>query len=86
MCCSFQPTEPPLFCSELLRNPERRSQLISAPHNFNHVAHMGPGDGIQVLKDLPVVGARHCMPVPLVFIFFVGFHLLRVAGWWRSLK
>uniref|UniRef100_H2Z2Y2 non-specific serine/threonine protein kinase n=1 Tax=Ciona savignyi TaxID=51511 RepID=H2Z2Y2_CIOSA len=31
--------------SELLKNPERRRELISAPHNFNHVAHMGPGDG-----------------------------------------
>lgn len=48
------------FCSfsELLKNPERKSQLISAPHNFNHVAHMGPGDGIQILKDLPVVSCR----------------------------
>ncbi|XP_076803724.1 serine/threonine-protein kinase MRCK alpha-like isoform X2 [Clavelina lepadiformis] len=43
--------------SELLKNPERRSQLISAPHNFNHVAHMGPGDGIQILKELPVPAA-----------------------------
>uniref|UniRef100_H2Z2Y0 non-specific serine/threonine protein kinase n=1 Tax=Ciona savignyi TaxID=51511 RepID=H2Z2Y0_CIOSA len=32
---------------------KRRRELISAPHNFNHVAHMGPGDGIQILKDLP---------------------------------
>nr|XP_039247827.1 serine/threonine-protein kinase MRCK alpha-like isoform X1 [Styela clava] len=39
--------------TELLKNPERRSQLISAPANFNHVAHMGPGDGMQILKDLP---------------------------------
>nr|XP_009860020.1 serine/threonine-protein kinase MRCK alpha isoform X1 [Ciona intestinalis]XP_026692048.1 serine/threonine-protein kinase MRCK alpha isoform X1 [Ciona intestinalis] len=43
--------------TELLKNPERRRELISAPHNFNHVAHMGPGDGIQILKDLPVPAA-----------------------------
>lgn len=34
-----------------------RNKLISNPTNFNHVAHMGPGDGIQILKDLPMVGA-----------------------------
>lgn len=34
---------------------ERRSRLISAPTNFAHVSHMGPGDGIrsQRLLDLP---------------------------------
>lgn len=32
-----------------------RNKLISNPTNFNHVAHMGPGDGIQILKDLPMV-------------------------------
>nr|XP_023026524.1 serine/threonine-protein kinase Genghis Khan isoform X1 [Leptinotarsa decemlineata]XP_023026525.1 serine/threonine-protein kinase Genghis Khan isoform X1 [Leptinotarsa decemlineata]XP_023026526.1 serine/threonine-protein kinase Genghis Khan isoform X1 [Leptinotarsa decemlineata] len=26
---------------------DRRSKLISAPTNFNHISHMGPGDGIQ---------------------------------------
>uniref|UniRef100_A0A8C5A390 non-specific serine/threonine protein kinase n=1 Tax=Gadus morhua TaxID=8049 RepID=A0A8C5A390_GADMO len=39
---------------EMLRDPEMRSKLISNPTNFNHVAHMGPGDGIQILKDLPM--------------------------------
>lgn len=34
-----------------------RNKLISNPTNFNHVAHMGPGDGIQILKDLPMVGS-----------------------------
>ncbi|XP_022905232.1 serine/threonine-protein kinase Genghis Khan isoform X2 [Onthophagus taurus] len=28
-------------------NSDRRSKLISAPTNFNHITHMGPGDGIQ---------------------------------------
>ncbi|KAJ8936856.1 hypothetical protein NQ318_012819 [Aromia moschata] len=28
-------------------NTDRRSKLISAPTNFNHISHMGPGDGIQ---------------------------------------
>ena len=41
--------------STLLRNPDRRSKMISAPSNFNHITHMGPGDGIQIqrLMDLP---------------------------------
>ncbi|TKS65074.1 Serine/threonine-protein kinase MRCK beta [Collichthys lucidus] len=37
-------------------DPELRSKMISNPTNFNHVAHMGPGDGMQVLMDLPLVG------------------------------
>eukprot|EP00064_Thunnus_orientalis_P007655 superscaffoldBa00000862_g7677 len=40
--------------AEMLRDPEMRNKLISNPTNFNHVAHMGPGDGIQILKDLPM--------------------------------
>ncbi|XP_052441684.1 serine/threonine-protein kinase MRCK beta isoform X2 [Carassius gibelio] len=39
---------------EMLKDPEMRSKLISNPTNFNHVAHMGPGDGMQVLMDLPL--------------------------------
>uniref|UniRef100_A0A1A7XIX9 non-specific serine/threonine protein kinase n=1 Tax=Iconisemion striatum TaxID=60296 RepID=A0A1A7XIX9_9TELE len=39
---------------EKLRDPELRSKMISNPTNFNHVAHMGPGDGMQVLMDLPL--------------------------------
>uniref|UniRef100_A0A8D2J5E4 Serine/threonine-protein kinase MRCK beta n=1 Tax=Varanus komodoensis TaxID=61221 RepID=A0A8D2J5E4_VARKO len=39
---------------EMLRDPELRSRMISNPTNFNHVAHMGPGDGMQVLMDLPL--------------------------------
>jgi len=41
--------------STLSRNPDRRSKMISAPSNFNHITHMGPGDGIQIqrLMDLP---------------------------------
>ncbi|XP_054256943.1 serine/threonine-protein kinase MRCK alpha-like isoform X2 [Macrosteles quadrilineatus] len=37
------------------RAPDRRSKMISAPTNFNHISHMGPGDGIQIqrLLDLP---------------------------------
>lgn len=46
------------FCREMLRDPELRSKMISNPTNFNHVAHMGPGDGMQVLMDLPLVRAR----------------------------
>uniref|UniRef100_A0A673MH34 non-specific serine/threonine protein kinase n=1 Tax=Sinocyclocheilus rhinocerous TaxID=307959 RepID=A0A673MH34_9TELE len=42
---------------EMLRDPEMRNKLISNPTNFNHVVHMGPGDGIQILKDLPMPGS-----------------------------
>lgn len=45
---------------EMLRDPEFRSKMISGPTNFNHVAHMGPGDGMQALMDLP----RSMMPSP----------------------
>uniref|UniRef100_A0A8C6VA34 Serine/threonine-protein kinase MRCK alpha n=1 Tax=Neogobius melanostomus TaxID=47308 RepID=A0A8C6VA34_9GOBI len=48
---------------EMLRDPEMRNKLISNPTNFNHVAHMGPGDGIQILKDLPMV--------PYIHIYFI---------------
>ena len=39
----------------MFRNNDRRSKMISAPSNFNHISHMGPGDGIQMqrLLDLP---------------------------------
>ncbi|XP_025775198.1 serine/threonine-protein kinase MRCK beta [Puma concolor] len=43
---------------EMLRDPELRSKMISNPTNFNHVAHMGPGDGMQVLMDLPLVSSQ----------------------------
>ncbi|XP_037947588.1 serine/threonine-protein kinase Genghis Khan isoform X3 [Teleopsis dalmanni] len=37
------------------KNIDRRSKMISAPTNFNHISHMGPGEGIQNqrLLDLP---------------------------------
>ncbi len=35
----------------MLKDPEKRNKLISNPMNFNHVAHMGPGDGMQILRD-----------------------------------
>ncbi|XP_017876835.1 serine/threonine-protein kinase Genghis Khan isoform X1 [Ceratina calcarata] len=38
-----------------VRPTDRRSKMISAPTNFNHVSHMGPDNGIQIqrLLDLP---------------------------------
>ncbi|XP_026088703.1 serine/threonine-protein kinase MRCK alpha-like isoform X4 [Carassius auratus] len=39
---------------DMLKDPEKRNKLISSPMNFNHVAHMGPGDGKQILRDLPM--------------------------------
>ncbi|XP_052436126.1 serine/threonine-protein kinase MRCK alpha isoform X4 [Carassius gibelio] len=38
----------------MLKNPEMRNKFISNPTNFNHVVHMGPGDGIHSLKNLPM--------------------------------
>ncbi|XP_067120003.1 serine/threonine-protein kinase Genghis Khan-like isoform X5 [Centruroides vittatus] len=34
---------------------DRRSRIISGPTNFNHISHMGPGQGIQLQKliDIP---------------------------------
>uniref|UniRef100_A0A3Q3JZT1 non-specific serine/threonine protein kinase n=1 Tax=Monopterus albus TaxID=43700 RepID=A0A3Q3JZT1_MONAL len=49
---------------EMLRDPELRSKMISNPTNFNHVAHMGPGDGMQVLMDLPLVTVPLCHLLP----------------------
>ena len=39
-----------LILKILFRNPDRRSKMISAPSNFNHISHMGPGDGIQIQR------------------------------------
>uniref|UniRef100_A0A8C1B249 non-specific serine/threonine protein kinase n=1 Tax=Cyprinus carpio carpio TaxID=630221 RepID=A0A8C1B249_CYPCA len=51
---------------EMLRDPEMRSKLISNPTNFNHVAHMGPGDGMQVLMDLPLIFFEiPILPIPV---------------------
>uniref|UniRef100_F7E1U8 Serine/threonine-protein kinase MRCK beta n=1 Tax=Ornithorhynchus anatinus TaxID=9258 RepID=F7E1U8_ORNAN len=54
---------------EMLRDPELRSKMISNPTNFNHVAHMGPGDGMQVLMDLPLCPSeRKLAPVSSHFL------------------
>ncbi|XP_053305389.1 serine/threonine-protein kinase MRCK gamma [Spea bombifrons] len=37
----------------MMKNPQMRSKLISNPKNFNHLVHVGPGDGKHQLKDLP---------------------------------
>uniref|UniRef100_A0AAY4EIQ1 non-specific serine/threonine protein kinase n=1 Tax=Denticeps clupeoides TaxID=299321 RepID=A0AAY4EIQ1_9TELE len=59
---------------EMLRDPELRSKMISNPTNFNHVAHMGPGDGMQVLMDLPL----HFKPTNKNSPFFILIHLLKM--------
>uniref|UniRef100_A0A6I8PF44 Serine/threonine-protein kinase MRCK beta n=1 Tax=Ornithorhynchus anatinus TaxID=9258 RepID=A0A6I8PF44_ORNAN len=51
---------------EMLRDPELRSKMISNPTNFNHVAHMGPGDGMQVLMDLPLNDHFSLQGLPLL--------------------
>ncbi|XP_078673567.1 serine/threonine-protein kinase MRCK alpha-like isoform X6 [Branchiostoma floridae x Branchiostoma belcheri] len=63
-----------LFASRIPSDPERRSKLISAPMNFNHVSHMGPGDGIQILRDLPVSSKHELISAPTNFnhVFHVG--------------
>ncbi|XP_067877745.1 serine/threonine-protein kinase MRCK alpha-like [Heterodontus francisci] len=38
---------------EMLNDPQMRSKLISSPTNFNHLVHVGPGQGIQNLQDVP---------------------------------
>ncbi|XP_069500840.1 serine/threonine-protein kinase MRCK alpha-like isoform X2 [Ambystoma mexicanum] len=38
----------------MMKNPQMRSKLISNPINFNHLVHVGPGDGKHTLMDLPV--------------------------------
>ncbi|XP_064195674.1 serine/threonine-protein kinase MRCK beta-like isoform X1 [Anguilla rostrata] len=43
---------------EMLRDPELRSRMISNPTNFSHVAHVGPGDSMHVLMDLPLDESR----------------------------
>lgn len=52
----------------MLRDPEMRNKLISNPTNFNHVVHMGPGDGIQILKDLPMVTAADISHILLLYL------------------
>ncbi|XP_057303802.1 serine/threonine-protein kinase MRCK alpha-like [Hydractinia symbiolongicarpus] len=37
------------------------SKLISGPSNFSHVSHMGPGDGLQILQDIPIVDDKLAM-------------------------
>uniref|UniRef100_A0A8C3PD58 Non-specific serine/threonine protein kinase n=1 Tax=Chrysemys picta bellii TaxID=8478 RepID=A0A8C3PD58_CHRPI len=39
---------------EMMRDPSVRSKLISGPTNFNHLVHVGPGDGQHRLQDLPM--------------------------------
>ncbi|XP_017770239.1 PREDICTED: serine/threonine-protein kinase Genghis Khan isoform X2 [Nicrophorus vespilloides] len=49
-------------------NVDRRSKLISGPTNFNHISHMGPGQGIerQRLIDLTVAAGMAAGEAPHV--------------------
>ncbi|XP_022088985.1 serine/threonine-protein kinase MRCK alpha-like [Acanthaster planci] len=38
---------------EEIKKTKDRKSMISGPSDFNHITHMGPGDGLQMLKDLP---------------------------------
>lgn len=55
------------------RAPDRRSKMISAPTNFNHISHMGPGDGIQIqrLLDLPTTLETADQRVILITTYFI---------------
>uniref|UniRef100_A0A6Q2X2R1 non-specific serine/threonine protein kinase n=1 Tax=Esox lucius TaxID=8010 RepID=A0A6Q2X2R1_ESOLU len=66
---------------EMLRDPELRSKMISNPINFNHVAHMGPGDGMQVLMDLPLV--RPPKGAPQQPVCYQNSRLKMRFGTWR---
>ena len=47
------------------------SKLISGPSNFSHLQHMGPGDGLQILQDIPRVREYFLLtPVILYAVFF----------------
>jgi len=35
------------------RSRADREKLISAPMNFNHITHFGPGEGLQMLTEIP---------------------------------
>uniref|UniRef100_F7EZM2 non-specific serine/threonine protein kinase n=1 Tax=Ornithorhynchus anatinus TaxID=9258 RepID=F7EZM2_ORNAN len=43
---------------EMLKDPYVRSKFISLPTNFNHLVHMGPGDGRTAPKHPPSVRTR----------------------------
>ncbi|XP_061097663.1 serine/threonine-protein kinase MRCK beta-like isoform X2 [Conger conger] len=52
---------------EMLKDPEQRSRIISNPTNFSHVAHMGPGDSMHVLMDLPLDESKErCRPASVL--------------------
>lgn len=68
----------------MLRDPEKRSKLISNPTNFNHVAHMGPGDGMQILKDLPMVGGAVFITTGQLFLW--GVCVCDEVDWWAMMK
>lgn len=82
-CCSFSLFLCIIFCyafREMLRDPEMRNKLISNPTNFNHVVHMGPGDGIQILKDLPMVSSVMNYPSWLFYHLYPLFCLFCIIG------
>ena len=48
---------------------DMKSRLISLPTNFNHVSHMGPGEGIPVLKDMPLVSGRNVCDIIVLLMW-----------------
>ncbi|KAG9475570.1 hypothetical protein GDO78_003788 [Eleutherodactylus coqui] len=49
-----EPSDSESSIGVMMKDPQMRSKLISNPKNFNHLVHVGPGDGKHQLKDLPV--------------------------------
>ncbi|XP_043483679.1 serine/threonine-protein kinase Genghis Khan [Leptopilina heterotoma] len=56
------------------RPTDRRSKMISAPTNFNHISHMGPGNGIKHLLDLPTTLETADQPPPPYNAAVTGHH------------
>ncbi|CAG9761230.1 unnamed protein product [Ceutorhynchus assimilis] len=46
-------------------NTDRRSKLISAPTNFNHISHVGPGDSIQQQRLIDLTTSLPTKQAPL---------------------
>ena len=44
------------------RSRADREKLISAPMNFNHITHFGPGEGLQMLTEIPETTATTAAP------------------------
>lgn len=59
-----------------VRPTDRRSKMISAPTNFNHISHMGPGNGIQVSNQMNVPyirASQYSILINIHLIYYICF-------------